>query len=243
MKHTQKQLVAIRVEDFILISNFLQLQLACPFPLINMEMQHMIYRSHRLPEQSCRGRDQTGAVVTQWAAQTNQSWTPSAAPRMLRRLRWARGQIIPRLQSPHSVSDCRSSVPHSDLHSERSHPAQLPAWHSGCLRAEAGLAQQKRQCRSRSWQRGGGGLGWVGCGGQRRHHVMREALKRRVMSTYCCIPFNRAELTFTGSWGFISSPPARCCLAQTSDCTGNIDRLKVVLTVAYGAHSLISLLC
>lgn len=61
---TQKQLVAIRVEDFILISNFLQqLQLACLFLLINMEMQHMIYRSHSLPEQSCRGRDQTGATT------------------------------------------------------------------------------------------------------------------------------------------------------------------------------------
>lgn len=166
MKHTQKQLVAVRVEDFILISNFLQqLQLACPFLLINMEMQHMIYRSHRLPEQSCRGRDQMGAVVAQWAAQTNQSWTPSTAQRMLRRPRWARGQIIPRLQSPHSVSDCRSSVPRSDLHSERAHPAQLPAWHSGCLRAEAGLAQQKRQCRSQSWQRGAGGWDGLGVGG------------------------------------------------------------------------------
>lgn len=204
-----------------------------------MEMQHMIYRSYGLPEQSCRGRDQTGAVVVQWAAaQTNQLWTPSAAQRMLRRPRWARGQIVPRLQSPHSVSGSPGSARHSDLHSERAHPAQLSAWHYGCFRAEAGLAQQKRQCRSWSWQFGaGGGRGWMW--GASADAMWWEKHWKDVLWAHIAAPRSTGEeLTFTGSWGFISSPPARCCLAQSSDCAGNIDWTTVVLAVAHHAHNL-----
>lgn len=180
----------------------------CPFCLINMQMQHMIYRSYR----------SRFAV-----AEVRMNPSVDAAATLV-----DQRPIAPRHQSAHSV-DCSSSAFWACP------PSPAPGLKL-CVPSGWGESCSTKAAVSLLIARGEGGVE----GGAAQMPCDERSFERRFMSTYCCILFNRAELTWTGSWGFISPLPACCCLARSRDCTSNIDHLKLH-SVAYCKHSLISL--
>lgn len=110
------------------------------------------------------------------------------------------GQSLHAFNPPHSAEDCSSWAPcwSAFWACPPSSTPGLKLW------VPLGWGASLNKSGSVVTDREGWGAGQTPCD--------KRSIERRVMGTHCCILFNRAELTSTGSWGFISSPPA-CCAA------------------------------